>query len=1265
MPQQRREKREHLASMLKVLRDASGRSTRGLAAEVVSRAGKDGRSAEDTRREVKSLAGTLARWFAGTSVPQDTAPTQHVLTSLLELAGPEVVPEAALRAALIEARAEGAAAKGGRGTGWARPLDHAPSAADVPEELTDAPEHRALRNRLLATFRGRNSGYLYVQGGLGGGKTTLLAGVVRSAPRGMDVACLFPSYAAGSHDTGSFVDIVGRQLPLVDTRRRPTDALTFRHALLEGVEQSKKRGRTLLLVIDGIDLNSAWAHSAARRPSIAGLLPRRPPAGLYVVVAGRRTPLPADVPATHPLRDPASCWRLPPRPGYETDPAPARVATERLRPGTNARLVAEVLATVDMPLSVPDLVELTDMPSEEIERVVSGPEGHSLMLDEHRDDRYVLAHPQLPALVREAAGEATGLRVRAAVAASVARWRKRVWPADTPSFLLEPIGRLTADPAEAVRLALDPWRQAALVKRRGAAIALSQLDAFRPYEVEASVETLGLTTASYTLLRCRLGDDASPEALRALVALGDTERAAQWARATGDLVSGAALCLVVATELARSGQPGGEGLATEAYARTAQALRDGSLDASGPERAEALVTRTLEFLAASEPEDPSPSARGLLAQILSSDAVGAEARERAAAAFGERGVDAVHQQAARLARGDHEERCAAVGLWAALARAEAIGDGTGARARRAPEFRGHIIALCQEQLDLRRAGLADTFPTVDLLSLGARVLSGGPGMKAGKASEFLYRAHELLMSALRHPDTLSLGDRGCLRLEVHETIARHFEALEAVHPDRALADAEEILHLSTLHDSVLGRAALSAPNTVRIEGETTIRARRLAAEKRDRKAKREYADGVAHKRLPPPASRLRPLGERASIEGDGGTGVFSGVHDALSAGFVEHARALLEETLPADVLHAGRLTAVYERLPGLATALVRCGQGDVVGRLAALPPSALLRVPLFAAASVAHARARDWEAAAALARQAAGCAEKAEGVAGASTMLDVARALACAGLDEAAVAVAESARARAGEKLTERSLVRQRGALLRAEGLAYTRPEAAAEFVEGHAGAVARQRNPLPDLAELLLLLPGPRRPGPELRKALRRACGQPGVSRDPGSAVVRALLARLAPEFVPDAGRGALGADLDVGPVARALLAVAEGKSVAGVVAAVREERPGRRTRPERSAEALAAAARCLGGVPTPLPLVVAPPPGPGERKPEETGRLVALVCGLGRVADPEGVVRLLRLLLEEGQTDAALGLLPHVLPETAPALADLHLAHLPPVRC
>src|SRR5262249_55277229 len=59
----------------------------------------------------------------------------------------------------------------------------------------------------------------------------------------------------------------------------------------------------LVLVVDGLDED----QGVTGRPdahSIAALLPAMPPTGVRVIVAGRpNPPVPADVPARHPLRD--------------------------------------------------------------------------------------------------------------------------------------------------------------------------------------------------------------------------------------------------------------------------------------------------------------------------------------------------------------------------------------------------------------------------------------------------------------------------------------------------------------------------------------------------------------------------------------------------------------------------------------------------------------------------------------------------------------------------------------------------------------------------------------------------------------------------------------------------------------------------------------------------------------------------------------------------------------------------------------------------
>src|SRR5581483_5406508 len=66
---------------------------------------------------------------------------------------------------------------------------------------------------------------------------------------------------------------------------------------------AEEQGRRLIVVVDGLDEDEAGATPVRGRPSIASLLPRRPPPGVRFIVTSRPDPgLPDDVPAEHPLR---------------------------------------------------------------------------------------------------------------------------------------------------------------------------------------------------------------------------------------------------------------------------------------------------------------------------------------------------------------------------------------------------------------------------------------------------------------------------------------------------------------------------------------------------------------------------------------------------------------------------------------------------------------------------------------------------------------------------------------------------------------------------------------------------------------------------------------------------------------------------------------------------------------------------------------------------------------------------------------------------
>ena len=67
--------------------------------------------------------------------------------------------------------------------------------------------------------------------------------------------------------------------------------------------RTEELGRRLVVVVDGLDEDEAGASPPRGRPSIASLLPRRPPPRARFIVTSRPDPgLPDDVPSDHPLR---------------------------------------------------------------------------------------------------------------------------------------------------------------------------------------------------------------------------------------------------------------------------------------------------------------------------------------------------------------------------------------------------------------------------------------------------------------------------------------------------------------------------------------------------------------------------------------------------------------------------------------------------------------------------------------------------------------------------------------------------------------------------------------------------------------------------------------------------------------------------------------------------------------------------------------------------------------------------------------------------
>ncbi|MFD5200124.1 hypothetical protein ACFWM7_08180 [Streptomyces sp. NPDC058375] len=139
------------------------------------------------------------------------------------------------------------------------------------------------------------------------GKSALLAEFVVNPPSGIDVVAFFiTSRMAGQDDASAFCEVVQRQLYALLREEEPLSTPHTRDeqlwlALDRAAERCAAEGRRLVLVVDGLDED----HGVTAGPgchSIAALLPRTPPHGMRIIVAGRpHPPVPDDVPGDHPL----------------------------------------------------------------------------------------------------------------------------------------------------------------------------------------------------------------------------------------------------------------------------------------------------------------------------------------------------------------------------------------------------------------------------------------------------------------------------------------------------------------------------------------------------------------------------------------------------------------------------------------------------------------------------------------------------------------------------------------------------------------------------------------------------------------------------------------------------------------------------------------------------------------------------------------------------------------------------------------------------
>ncbi|WP_157031897.1 hypothetical protein [Kitasatospora cheerisanensis] len=296
------------------------------------------------------------------------------------------------------------------------------------------------------------------------GKSALLAELVLRPPAGTDIAAFFiTSRLAGQADAAAFCEVVQRQLYALLGEEEPlctphTRDEQFRLALDRAAAHCAEKGRRLVLVVDGLD-EDRGVRPGPDCHSIAALLPRTPPHGLRLVLAGRpHPPVPGDVPPGHPLRSTGIDHPLALSAAAQAIRLHAEEDLLRLKEagGLGWELVGLTVAAGGG-LSAPDLAELTDTPRRLVERELSAVDGRSFQWragqwDADGPGAYLLAHEE----IRRSAEELMPRKELAEHRTRLHHWadghREAGWPAGTPEYLLRGYGRLLGELGDAERL---------------------------------------------------------------------------------------------------------------------------------------------------------------------------------------------------------------------------------------------------------------------------------------------------------------------------------------------------------------------------------------------------------------------------------------------------------------------------------------------------------------------------------------------------------------------------------------------------------------------------------------------------------------------------------------------------------------------------------------------------------------------------------------------------------------------------------------------
>ena len=588
-----------------------------------------------------------------------------------------------------------------------------PLAAAYTEYIEDiAPVSLQDREQELAEWTAFCAGdeyYAWWQAGPWAGKTAMASWFALHPPVGVTVVSFFITRRlAGQADSIAFTEALIEQLTAItgepglrvdssvardgQRRRLPKKAAT----------QAAAASRRLLLLVDGLDEDEGVPPAGPS--SIAALLPRRPIAGLQVLVTSRQHPgLPHDVAPEHPLRQFLVDHPLPEFRPQELAPS---ALGERLKVLAKAELTDHLrgsdqlakdligyLAAAGGGLTVSELRGLTRASFVDLHARLGSVFGRSLrtrLLTDVPPDRaepvYLFAHETLRELADQELGSDLG-DYRELVHRWADTYHQRRWPADTPRYLGRPYSRLLTrirDLARLVQLVIQPERHDRMLAVTFTdAAALAEITDTQQLLLDAPEPDLtALALIAVERYRLSLRNDDLPVQLPALwVHLGQPHRAEQLARSITDPARQAGALTAVAKALAAAGQP-------ERAEQLARSITDPA------RRAGALIGVAQAWVAVGQPERAEQLARSITKSDRQMSALTAVAKALAAAGQPERA-----EQLARSITDPARRAGALIGVAKALAaagqpeRAEQLARSITDPARRAGALIGVAKAL--------------------------------------------------------------------------------------------------------------------------------------------------------------------------------------------------------------------------------------------------------------------------------------------------------------------------------------------------------------------------------------------------------------------------------------------------------------------------------------------------------------------------------------------------------------------------------------------